>query len=179
MEDETGNANLRDRLARSGEDALGKLAQDLLENPLVTGAIAEAFDAREKRARGAGDRDERAQPPVGRRPGAAHPPAALRLPAPRGHRGRRRPARPPLRGGRQDGRSRPRTGSAAIESQLAKLAADVPRSPRGSTPAPAPKPREQERLEVDEPRPPEAVAGEEVARPEHVNAGQLTPRRSR
>src|SRR5215203_4190343 len=48
MDDETGNANLRDRLARSGEDALGKLAQDLLENPLIHGAIARAFDAREK-----------------------------------------------------------------------------------------------------------------------------------
>ena len=48
MEDETGSANLRDRLARSGEDALGKLAQDLLENPLVTGAISRAFEAREK-----------------------------------------------------------------------------------------------------------------------------------
>ena len=48
MEDETGNANLRDRLTRSGEDALGKLAQDLLENPLVTGAISRAFEARER-----------------------------------------------------------------------------------------------------------------------------------
>src|SRR5215217_4306668 len=48
MDDEIGNANLRDRLTRSGEDALGKLAQDLLENPLITGAIARAFDAREK-----------------------------------------------------------------------------------------------------------------------------------
>ncbi len=39
---------LRERLARQGEDALGKLAQDLLENPLVNGAIARAFGAREK-----------------------------------------------------------------------------------------------------------------------------------
>jgi len=39
---------LRDRLTRQGEDALGKLAQDLLENPLVNGAITRAFDAREK-----------------------------------------------------------------------------------------------------------------------------------
>jgi hypothetical protein len=38
---------LRDRLTRSGEDALGKLAQDLLENPLVNGAITRAFSARE------------------------------------------------------------------------------------------------------------------------------------
>ena len=39
---------LRERLARQSEDALGKLAQDLLENPLVNGAIARAFEAREK-----------------------------------------------------------------------------------------------------------------------------------
>src|SRR4029079_9288638 len=30
------------------EDALGKLAQDLLENSLVNGAITRAFEAREK-----------------------------------------------------------------------------------------------------------------------------------
>ena len=41
---------LRGRLARQGEDALGKLAQELLENPLVNGAIARAFEAREKAA---------------------------------------------------------------------------------------------------------------------------------
>jgi chromosome segregation ATPase len=39
---------LRQRLQSGSEEALGKLAQDLLENPLVTGAIARAFDAREK-----------------------------------------------------------------------------------------------------------------------------------
>ena len=36
----------RDRLAKQGEVALGKLAQDLLENPLVNGAITLAFGAR-------------------------------------------------------------------------------------------------------------------------------------
>jgi CRP-like cAMP-binding protein len=41
-------AGLRARLTRQGEDALGKLAQDLLENPLVNGAITRAFEAREK-----------------------------------------------------------------------------------------------------------------------------------
>jgi hypothetical protein len=41
---------LRNRLTRQGEDALGKLAQDLLENPLINGAITRAFDAREKAA---------------------------------------------------------------------------------------------------------------------------------
>src|SRR5947209_14601433 len=39
---------LRDRIASQGQDALGRLAQDLLENPLVHGAIARAFEAREK-----------------------------------------------------------------------------------------------------------------------------------
>jgi septal ring factor EnvC (AmiA/AmiB activator) len=39
---------LRDRIARQGEDALGKLAQDLLENPLVNGALTRAFSARER-----------------------------------------------------------------------------------------------------------------------------------
>ena len=41
---------LRDRLTRQGEDALGRLAQDLIENPLVNGAITRAFGAREKAA---------------------------------------------------------------------------------------------------------------------------------
>jgi chromosome segregation ATPase len=45
-----GGDGIRQRLGRSGEDALGKLAQDLLENPLVSGAIARAFEAREKAA---------------------------------------------------------------------------------------------------------------------------------
>jgi chromosome segregation ATPase len=50
MDEETGGDGLRERLTRSGEDALGRLAQDLLENPLVNGAIARAFEAREKAA---------------------------------------------------------------------------------------------------------------------------------
>ena len=45
---EPGGDTLRDRITSKGEDALGKLAQDLLENPLVTNAIGRAFDAREK-----------------------------------------------------------------------------------------------------------------------------------
>jgi CRP-like cAMP-binding protein len=44
------DSGLRERLTRQGEDAIGKLAQDLLENPLVNGAIARAFEAREKAA---------------------------------------------------------------------------------------------------------------------------------
>src|SRR5512132_2057761 len=50
MADDTAGDGLRERLTRQGEDALGRLAQDLLENPLVNGAIARAFEAREKAA---------------------------------------------------------------------------------------------------------------------------------
>lgn len=50
MADDTGGDGLRERLARQGEDALGRIAQDLLENPLVHGALARAFEAREKAA---------------------------------------------------------------------------------------------------------------------------------
>src|SRR5213592_2938336 len=39
---------LRDRLTKQGEEALGKLAQDLLDNPLVNSALTRAFDARER-----------------------------------------------------------------------------------------------------------------------------------
>ncbi len=49
-DDESTPGGLRDRLTRQGEDALGKFAQDLLENPLVNGALARAFGAREKAA---------------------------------------------------------------------------------------------------------------------------------
>jgi chromosome segregation ATPase len=44
-DDEKG---LRERITRSGEDAIGKLASELLENPLVTSAIGRIFEAREK-----------------------------------------------------------------------------------------------------------------------------------
>jgi len=47
MADDDGEG-LRDRLSRQGEEALGKLANDLLENPLVNTAITRAFTAREK-----------------------------------------------------------------------------------------------------------------------------------
>jgi chromosome segregation ATPase len=47
---DTADEGLRSRLGRQGEDALGKLAQDLLDNPLINGAITRAFDAREKAA---------------------------------------------------------------------------------------------------------------------------------
>jgi CRP-like cAMP-binding protein len=50
MADDISGDGLRERLTRQGEDALGRIAQDLLENPLINGAIARAFEAREKAA---------------------------------------------------------------------------------------------------------------------------------
>src|ERR1700719_3427426 len=39
---------LRERLGGNTEERLGRALSDLLENPLLTGAIGRAFDAREK-----------------------------------------------------------------------------------------------------------------------------------
>ena len=50
MSTDPADEGIRSRLTRQGEDALGKLAQDLLENPLINGAITRAFEAREKAA---------------------------------------------------------------------------------------------------------------------------------
>ena len=37
-----------DRLSRQGEDALGRIAEELISNPVINAAIARAFEAREK-----------------------------------------------------------------------------------------------------------------------------------
>src|ERR1700761_6084769 len=47
-DDETG---IRGKVTKQGEEALGKIAQDLLKNPLVNGTLTAAFDARERAAR--------------------------------------------------------------------------------------------------------------------------------
>lgn len=39
---------LRDRLSRQGEEAFGRLAEELAANPMITGAVARAFQARER-----------------------------------------------------------------------------------------------------------------------------------
>ncbi len=48
MSDEKG---LRERMTRQGEEAIGKLAQDLLENPVISGALSRAFETRERAVR--------------------------------------------------------------------------------------------------------------------------------
>ena len=142
----------RDRLAKQGEDALGKLAQDLLENPLVNGAISRAFEAREK----ATQAQEAAF-------GALNIPSAADV-----ERLTRRLRNVSQRlEGIEDGVDRldqrladlkadggnPLTSVeqrlAAIEGQLSKLASDVTLLTGAVDAGPAPVPREQERLEVD------------------------------
>src|SRR5271165_1942923 len=48
MADQNAKESLRGRLTAQTEDAFGKLAQDLLENPFINSAITRAFDARER-----------------------------------------------------------------------------------------------------------------------------------
>ena len=48
MTEEARDEGIRERLSRQGEDALGKLAEELVGNPVVNAALARAFDAREK-----------------------------------------------------------------------------------------------------------------------------------
>lgn len=40
--------NFVDRVSRQGEEALGRIAEELIANPLVSGAVSRAFEAREK-----------------------------------------------------------------------------------------------------------------------------------
>jgi len=46
--DETRDEGIRERLSRQGEEALGKIAEELAGNPVVTAALSRAFEAREK-----------------------------------------------------------------------------------------------------------------------------------
>src|SRR3979411_2133380 len=47
----TEDKGLRERVTRQGEEAIGKLAQELLENPVVSGALSRAFERRERAMR--------------------------------------------------------------------------------------------------------------------------------
>jgi len=149
-DDDAGGEKFRDRITRQGEDALGKLAQDLLENPLVTGAITRAFDARERAVAA----QETAM-------------SALNLPSAADLERLTRRLRSVSQRleGIEDGVDRldrrfedvartaqpPADRFDALEAQIAKLSAEVAHLSRALDATPAPVPREQERLEVDKP----------------------------
>jgi len=48
MNDDKG---LRERVTKQGEETIGKLAQDLLDHPVVSGALSAAFETRERAMR--------------------------------------------------------------------------------------------------------------------------------
>jgi mannitol/fructose-specific phosphotransferase system IIA component (Ntr-type) len=146
MADETAPSGLRDKLARSSEDALGKLAQELLENPLVNSAIARAFEARER----ASQAQEAAM-------GALNIPSAAdieRLTR------RLRSVSQRMEGieeavDRLDQRLAAPAGAlderlSSLESQLSTLTIEISHLASALDAGPAPPPREQERLKVDE-----------------------------
>jgi CRP-like cAMP-binding protein len=138
---------LRDKLTRSSEDALGKLAQDLLENPLVNSAISRAFGARERAVQA----QEAAM-------GALNIPSAAdieRLTR------RLRSVSQRLEGiedgvdrldQRLQGLQKPAVEErlTAIEDRLGELSGEVGSLAAALDARPAPQPREQERLAVDE-----------------------------
>jgi hypothetical protein len=145
----------RDRVSKQGEEALGKLATDLLENSLVNSAITRAFSAREKAVQA----QEAAM-------GALNLPSAAdidRLTR------RLRTVSTRLEGIEesldrlQDGVDRLSAKLAtdvamaerlsALEGQLSKLVHDVSHVSDAIDAVPPPVPREQERLAVDAPSP--------------------------
>lgn len=48
MAEDSESAGIKDRLQSSSEEALGRLFQDVLQNPAVTTALTRVFDARER-----------------------------------------------------------------------------------------------------------------------------------
>ncbi|HKF80775.1 MAG TPA: hypothetical protein VKB17_08115 [Thermoleophilaceae bacterium] len=50
MTDREQEERLVERLSRQGEEALGRIAEELIANPLVSGALTRALEAREKAA---------------------------------------------------------------------------------------------------------------------------------
>ena len=142
----------RDRMSKQGEEALGKLASDLLENPLINSAITRAFSAREKAVQA----QEAAM-------GALNLPSAAdidRLTRRLRSVGTRLEGIEESLDRLQDGVDTlsAKLGSdaalverlSALERQLSKLTHDVSHVSDAIDAVPPPVPREQERLAVDE-----------------------------
>jgi hypothetical protein len=134
-----------DRLSRQGEDALGRIAEELISNPVVNAAIARAFEAREK----ASQAQEAAM-------GALNLPSAADIE--RVTR-RLRSVSQRLEGiedaldridERAAGAGTPDQRLARIEARLDELATDVAALTASLAPAGEPVPRAQERLTVSD-----------------------------
>ena len=139
--------DLRREAVRQGEEALGKIAEELIANPVVNGAIARAFEAREKCATGPGGRDGRAQPPLGGRHRARDPAPALALAAARGASRTRSTA---SRSGWPASRRAAPTRSAGSRSAWTRSRATWRVCAQSVAPSDEPVPRAQERLTVTE-----------------------------
>jgi len=141
--EEDQSQSIRDRLSRQGEEALGKLAEEIISNPVINGAVARAFEAREKAVQA----QEAAM-------GALNIPSAADI-----ERLTRRLRSVSQRlEGIEDGVDRldqrlqtPAVDErlSAIEGHLAALSAELGSLSSALDARPAPQPREQERLEVD------------------------------
>jgi septal ring factor EnvC (AmiA/AmiB activator) len=140
---------LRDRLSRQGEEALGKVAEELLANPMVASALQRALDAREKAAQA----QEVAMGALGI-PSAADVERVTR---------RLRSVSQRLesiedlldrleeRIGSLDTRLAQAGGGDSLERKLDEIARDLVSLREAVTPAGEPVPRAQERLTVSEP----------------------------
>ena len=51
VSDSSQDEGFRQRMTRQGEETIGKLAQELLENPVVSSALSAAFETRERAMR--------------------------------------------------------------------------------------------------------------------------------
>ena len=156
-------SGLRDRIARQGEDALGKLAQELLENPLVNSAISKAFEARERAVQA-----QEATMGALNIPSAADVERLTR---------RLRSVSQRMEGieeavDRLDqrlaamGQSGINERLDGVEGQLGKLALEISHLSRTLDASPPPPPREQERLKVDDapPAPPKKAKAKKPAK---------------
>jgi CRP-like cAMP-binding protein len=140
---------LRDRISRQSEETLGKLAEELLGNPMVAGALQRAFEAREKAAHA----QEAAMGALGIPSAADVERVTRRL---RSVSQRLESIEDVLdrveeRIGNLDSRLEDVPASEAIQRRLDEIARDLVSLREAVTPTADPVPRAQERLTVTEP----------------------------
>lgn len=146
MADSEQDNGLVDRLSRQGEEALGKLAEELVGNSVVHGAVARAFEARERAVQA----QEAAMGALGIPSAADIERVTRRLRSVSQRlegiedsldRIEDRSAAPPAKDASADRLT-------AIEERLEEIARDLARLRQSVAPAEDPPPRSQERLTV-------------------------------